>query len=100
MRGRGRGYLSRSLRPRRLEKAPALDFFFVYGIVLQHKGYIDVFSKPGEGATFGIYLPTMESAIEPQIPEAAPDPVGGMETILIAEDEPGVMEFTEKVFEE
>jgi len=81
-------------------KGTGIGLSIVYGIVKQHKGYIDVFSKPGEGATFGIYLPTMESAIEPQIPEAAPDPVGGMETILIAEDEPGVMEFTEKVFEE
>ncbi|HTZ52370.1 MAG TPA: PAS domain S-box protein, partial [Spirochaetia bacterium] len=63
----------------------------VYGIVKQGRGFLDVESRPGEGATFTIYLPrTAEAA-----PGPARQPDGlstrGNETILVVEDEASIL---------
>jgi CheY-like chemotaxis protein len=63
----------------------------VYGIVKQNGGYINVSSEPGLGATFSIYLPRHQGPVETtQIPGPAGS-VGGPETILLVEDEPGIL---------
>jgi PAS domain S-box-containing protein len=63
----------------------------VYGIIKQSGGFIWVYSEPGQGTTFKIYLPeATEAALaldESQVPLDVP---GGVETILLAEDEPSV----------
>jgi len=60
-----------------------------YGIIKQHNGYIKVYSEPGHGAAFNIYLPLNEATAAQTQPTAKDDPVmGGHETILIAEDDP------------
>jgi CheY-like chemotaxis protein len=63
----------------------------VYGIVKQSGGYIWVYSEPGVGATFKIYLPQVDLAptAAPPKPET-PGSLGGSETILLAEDEASV----------
>ncbi|MFH1059561.1 MAG: PAS domain S-box protein [Pseudomonadota bacterium] len=60
----------------------------VYGIVKQHGGSIWVYSEPGQGTTFKVYLPVSQQAeaVERRTAEAAPRPSGG-ETILVVEDE-------------
>ncbi len=66
-------------------KGTGLGLSTVYGIVKQHNGFINVYSEPGNGATFRIYFPLVRL----EAPKAkAPEPVvkKGKETILVAED--------------
>jgi two-component system NtrC family sensor kinase len=69
-------------------KGTGLGLSMVYGIVKQHDGYIYVYSEPGKGATFKVYLPLYRGAavVEPVKTEPAAV-TGGSETILLAEDD-------------
>jgi PAS domain S-box-containing protein len=64
----------------------------VYGIVKQSEGHITVDTEAGHGTTFKIYLPRTEEMVSPQ-PSPAP-PLPGRETILVAEDDDSVRQFT------
>jgi NO-binding membrane sensor protein with MHYT domain/nitrogen-specific signal transduction histidine kinase/ActR/RegA family two-component response regulator len=73
----------------------------VYGIVKQSGGHVFVDSRPGEGASFTIYLrcapadgPAAPAAVESW--SAAPN---GSETILLVEDEAGVRRLTRQILE-
>ena len=64
----------------------------VYGIVKQHKGFITVESEAAQGTTFSVYLPAAEGSPDelPVLNESSP--LGGTETILIAEDNEAIRE--------
>jgi two-component system cell cycle sensor histidine kinase/response regulator CckA len=69
-------------------KGTGLGLAVAYGIIRQHDGYINVYSEPGAGTTFRIYLPIISS--EAQREEIAPKEEvlpQGRETILLAEDD-------------
>ena len=73
-------------------KGTGLGMSIVYGIVKQHNGFINVYSEPGQGTTFRIYLPIYEtepSGQRDKTVQVAP-PQGGSETILLAEDDDSV----------
>lgn len=82
-------------------KGTGLGLSIVYGIVKQHKGYINCYSEPGKGTTFRIYLPLIKSeearGIE-SVESAAP--MNGTETVLVAEDDKEVRKLTKMVLEE
>jgi PAS domain S-box-containing protein len=67
----------------------------VYGIVKQAGGWIWVYSEPGAGTTFKVYLPRAGGATEPlAVPVAATEALRGTETVLVVEDQPEVRKLT------
>ncbi|MBI3952062.1 MAG: hypothetical protein HY314_16570 [Acidobacteria bacterium] len=78
------------LRPY-LFKATMVGLAVAYGIVQNHKGWINVYSEPGHGSVFKIYLPVIEKSVAIQEP-LAETVVGGNETILVVDDEPVVLQ--------
>jgi CheY-like chemotaxis protein len=65
-----------------------LGLSVVYGIVEQSGGHIAIYSEPGRGTTFKIYLPRALSEVQPAPPPASPRPTArGVETVLLVEDE-------------
>lgn len=71
-------------------KGTGLGLSMVYGIIKQHAGYITVYSEPGQGTTFKIYLPAVRSHadVEPEEERKKETQVrGGSETVLVAEDD-------------
>ncbi len=82
-------------------KGTGLGLATVYGIVRQNNGFVNVYSEPGRGTTFNIYLPrhtpdTDEIPVPLSPPATAPS---GHETILVVEDEPGILKMTRKILE-
>jgi signal transduction histidine kinase len=70
----------------------------VYGIVKQSGGHIWVYSEPGRGATFKIYLPRVAEAVTPSVARPGlPKPARGHETILLVEDELAVRDLARDV---
>jgi PAS domain S-box-containing protein len=89
-------------------KNTGLGMSVVYGIVKQHNGYITVESRPGMGTTIDVYLPLVavgeiakSQADEPAAVTADTMPAAGSaQTILVAEDQPGVRAFLKGLLEE
>jgi signal transduction histidine kinase/ActR/RegA family two-component response regulator len=81
-------------------KGTGLGLSMVYGIVKQSGGHISVYSEPGRGTTFKIYLPVVAERVDsarPTTPAASPR---GSETILLVEDEPAVRELVKQILED
>lgn len=79
-------------------KGTGLGMAIVYGIVKQHRGFINVYSEPQIGTTFRIYIPLMEHELATDEEIAAPEPPkGGTETILVAEDDAAVRALVQEV---
>ncbi len=78
-------------------KGTGLGLAMVYGIVRQHDGMVQVYSEPGTGTTFHVYIPTSEESCEAALTETEEAVVGGTETILLAEDSEQARLLTEQI---
>ncbi len=83
-----------------LGQGTGLGLATVFGAIRQNRGFIHVYSEPGQGTTFRIYLPRF---VGPEGISALPQgriPLrGGSETILLAEDEPAVLNLVKALLE-
>ncbi len=82
-------------------KGTGLGLATVYGIVKQNNGLLNVYSEPGMGTTFKIYLPRQESAEDRLRMELyrVEDILPGRETILLVEDEPAILKMTSQMLQ-
>jgi len=72
----------------------------VYGIVKQNNGFINVYSEPGEGTTFRIYLPRMEGQVgEDREAPLVEIPHGHGETVLVVEDDENILFLNKTILE-
>lgn len=71
----------------------------VYGIVKQNNGFINVYSEPGEGTTFKIYLPVHSKTAVSNQKDFKKASLKGNETILLVEDEKAILRMTKMMLE-
>jgi signal transduction histidine kinase/CheY-like chemotaxis protein len=77
-------------------KGTGLGLSTAYGIVRQSDGYIQVYSEPGQGTTFRVYLPRTDEAARIEAVGDGTMP-GGAEHILLVEDDPSVRRLSREV---
>ncbi len=80
-------------------KGTGLGLATVYGIVKQSDGYISVYSEPGHGSSFKIYLPRVATPAGAAAGPQKGGPARGTETVLVVEDEPAVLSLSRRALE-
>ncbi len=81
-----------------IDQGTGLGLSVVHGIVNSHKGAILVYSEPGKGTAFHVYLPAIKS--EEQIVETKSQKIiGGTEYVMIVDDDPDIAEMVQMLME-
>ena len=96
-------HLGRIFEPFFTTKEPGqgtgLGLATVYGIVKQHRGWIEVSSRTGVGTMFRLLLPSVPPPPKPPVSAVEAGLRGGNETILLVEDDPSVRMITRQMLE-
>lgn len=75
-----------------------LGLSMVYGILKQHRGFIDIYSKPGRGSIFSIYLPLIKNSASPVSKKINKNMIiPGEGLILLVDDEEAVLKISERI---
>lgn len=80
-------------------KGTGLGLSMVYGIIRQHEGMVRAYSEVGKGTTFKVYLPISGRPVESVGTKIENLPVGGTETILVAEDDASLRDLARQTLE-
>jgi two-component system sensor histidine kinase EvgS len=82
-------------------KGTGLGLSTIYGIVKQNNGFINVYSEPGKGSTFRIYLPREENAqpVKTVEKKVTTPSSGHGQTIMVVEDDNAILELIEMILE-
>jgi CheY-like chemotaxis protein len=79
-------------------KGTGLGLSMVYGVIKNHGGFVNVYSEPGHGATFRVYLPASDQPEALKTPEAVA-PHGKNELVLVVDDEEPIRELAREILE-
>jgi signal transduction histidine kinase len=83
---------------RAAQSGTGLGLAVVHGVVAEFGGAIDVRSSAGQGACFTLYLPESSAPAEkPGDPSAQPAPGGAGQTLLVVDDDPGLVALAEEL---
>jgi len=84
-----------------ISKGTGLGLSTVMAIVKSHNGIINVYSEPGKGTTFKVYLPAMDGSSDIRKEQAAQAslPRGNGETILVVDDETSILTITRQTLQ-
>lgn len=82
-------------------KGTGLGLSMAYGIVKKHDGFINVYSEPGNGTVFNIYLPLRAAAKTggKEASETAAPSLEGTETILLGEDDEALRKLSVRILD-
>jgi two-component system, cell cycle sensor histidine kinase and response regulator CckA len=101
--GMGKEILDRIFEPffttKKTGEGTGLGLATIYGIVKQNNGCINVYSRPGQGTTFSIYIPRYHGYPAGIPSESDKSVKGGNETILLVEDEPAILSLAVRILE-
>jgi PAS domain S-box-containing protein len=83
-----------------VNKGTGLGLSTVLAIVKGHEGIVNVYSEPGRGTTFEVYLPAREASdAKTKLTRSAVMPRGNGETILVVDDETSILTITRQTLE-
>lgn len=97
--GMGRETIEHIFEPfyttKKIGQGTGLGLATVFGIVKQNNGFINVYSEPGNGSIFKIYIPRhVPDETEKEEESELPKIIAGTETVLLVEDEEALLKFT------